>query len=93
MRDSKEFGEEEIGTLEQVTQTADGVRLIAKVLEKAKLMDAGKFSNVRTEIAGGESISNAELIRLYEAAYALQRTDPEKSRVEVAKLGEYRSKM
>jgi hypothetical protein len=93
MRDSKKFvEEEEIGTLEQVTQTADGVRLIAKVLEKAKLMDAGKFSNVRPGIAGGEKMNNANLIRLYDAAYALQRTDPEKSRVEIARLDQMLAK-
>jgi hypothetical protein len=39
MRDSKEFSGQEIAALEQVTQTADGVRLIDRVLEKARTMD------------------------------------------------------
>jgi hypothetical protein len=86
MRDAKEFSAEEVAVLEQVTQTADGVRLVAKILEKARLMDAGKFSNLRPTNTMGEELSNADKIRMYEEAFALKTTNPEKSRAEVARL-------
>jgi hypothetical protein len=86
MRDSKEFSGEEIAALEQVTQTADGVRLIDRVLEKARAMDNGKFSHTRTGDFFADNFSNADRIRLYEKAYALRRTNPEESEAEVARL-------
>jgi hypothetical protein len=85
MRDSKEFGEEKISALEQITQTADGVQLIDKILEKARTMDSGKFSNRRPDGAG-EELGHEDRIRLYEKAFALRRTSPAESEAEVARL-------
>jgi hypothetical protein len=86
MRDFKEFSGEEIAALEQVTQTADGVRLIDRVLEKARTMDSGKFSHTRAGDFSADNFSNSDRIRLYEKAYALRRTNPEESEAEVARL-------
>jgi hypothetical protein len=86
MRDAMEFNAEEIGALEQVTQTAEGVRLVGKILEKARQMDSGKFSSYRHGAAGGEDLSHSDRIRMYEKAYALQRTNPSESQAEIARL-------
>jgi hypothetical protein len=86
MRDSKEFGEEEIASLEQITQTADGVRLIDRVLEKARTMDSGKFSHARTGEFSADDFSNADRIKMYEKAFALRRTNPDESEAEIARL-------
>jgi hypothetical protein len=86
MKNSKEFGEEEIAALEQVTQTADGVRLIDRVLEKARTMDSGKFSHARTGEFSSDDFSNADRIKMYEKAFALRRTNPDESEAEIAKL-------
>jgi hypothetical protein len=48
-------------------------------------MDSGKFSNSRSG-SSGEELSLNDRIRMYEEAYALHRSNPEKSRMEVAKL-------
>jgi hypothetical protein len=83
---TKEFDDSDIAALEQVTQTADGVRLLDKVLEKARAMDGGKFSHARAGDFSADSFSNADRIRLYEKAFAIRRTRPEESEAEVARL-------
>jgi hypothetical protein len=86
MKNTREFNAEEIAALENLTQTADGVRLVGKILDKAKMLDNGKFSSQKPGDAGVENLSHAERIQLYQKAYALKRTNPEASRAEVARL-------
>jgi hypothetical protein len=92
MRDSREFSQEETNALLQTTQTADGVRLIAKILEKAQTMNSGKFSNYRQEAESPGNMSQNEKINMYARAYAMERTDREGARAEIARLDKMFSK-
>jgi hypothetical protein len=86
VRNAKEFSDQELATLEEITQTADGVRLVGKILEKAKILDSGKFSSQKPGAAAVEDLSNADRIRMYEKAFALKHTNPAESLAEVARL-------
>jgi hypothetical protein len=57
-----------------------------KVLDRARSLDNGKFSNYRPSTTGGEELSHADRIALYEKAYALHHTNPSESKAEIARL-------
>jgi hypothetical protein len=86
MKQQSDWTPEDFEALEAVTQTADGVRLMSKVLRSANLMKAGQFSTYAPERESAEDLSNRDRVGMYERAYSLQRTDPEKARQELNRL-------
>jgi hypothetical protein len=87
VRKSGKWEDGDIQALENATQTADGVRLIAKVLHSADVLKSGDFSAYRTSSNGKTEITNAEKISMYDRAYALRKTNPQDGEAELARLG------
>jgi hypothetical protein len=86
MKESGDWKEEDFKALERATETADGVRLIAKILRSAHATRAGQFS---VQNPGGTPTGESSLqekIDLYSRAYALQRTDPAAAQAELSRL-------
>jgi hypothetical protein len=86
MKQQSDWSPEDFEAMDAITQTADGVRLISKVLRSADRMKAGQFSTYAPERESAEDLSNRDRIGMYERAFSLQQTDPEKSRQELNRL-------
>jgi hypothetical protein len=83
MKEQRDWTPEDFAALEAVTQTADGVRLVSKVLRSADRMKAGQFSTYTAQKESAENLTNRDRIGMYERAYAMQRTNPEEARQEL----------
>jgi hypothetical protein len=86
VRDSGQWSKEDVAALETATQTADGVRLIHKVLHSTNLQSAGKFSPRAPAKGESANATLEEKITAYEAAFALRRRDPTAGRAEINRL-------
>ncbi|MDR0727741.1 MAG: hypothetical protein LBF26_02500, partial [Puniceicoccales bacterium] len=86
MKEQSDWTPEDLATLEAVTQTADGVRLVSKVLKSAERIKAGQFSAYAPAKEKVEDLSNRDRIAMYERAYAKERTHPEEARQELNRL-------
>jgi hypothetical protein len=86
VRDSGSWTKEDVNALEMATQTAEGVRLIHKILHAKDLQSVGKFSP-RAPVKGESGNATLqEKIAAYEAAYALEKRDPAAARTEIRRL-------
>ncbi|MDR3117588.1 MAG: hypothetical protein LBT98_03390 [Puniceicoccales bacterium] len=85
-RNSGQWSQEDVAALETATQTADGVRLIHKILHSTNLRSAGKFSPMAPAKGESANVSNEEKITAYEAAIALSRRDPAAGKAEMRRL-------
>jgi hypothetical protein len=86
VRDSGLWSKEDVAALETATQTADGVRLIHKVLHSTNLQSAGKFSPRAPAKGESANATLEEKITAYEAAFALRRRDPTAGHAEINRL-------
>jgi nicotinic acid mononucleotide adenylyltransferase len=86
MKEQSDWTPEDLATLESVTQTADGVRLLSKVLRSADRMKAGQFSTYAPQKESAENLTNRDRIAMCERAYAMPRTNPEEARQELNRL-------
>jgi hypothetical protein len=86
MKQQSDWAPEDFEAMDAITQTADGVKLMSKVLRSAKQMKAGQFSTYAPERESAEDLSNRDRIGMYERAFSLQQTDPEKARQELNRL-------
>ncbi|MDR2341024.1 MAG: hypothetical protein LBD72_01665 [Puniceicoccales bacterium] len=86
MKEQSDWTPKDFSALETITQTADGVRLLSKVLRSADRMKAGQFFTYAPKNESAEDLTNRDRIAMYERAYAMQRTNPEEARQELNRL-------
>jgi hypothetical protein len=86
MKAQRDWAPEDLAVLEEVTQTADGVKLVAKILHSADRLRAGQFSTYVPDKQDPTNLSQRDKIAMYERAYAMRRSKPEEAQQEINRL-------